>query len=101
MKQIITTAVTILFLQPSLLMANSAQMMGNWEDHSMGWFGGMGWISMLFFWGLVILLIIALIKWIMTPKTSSALSALEILKARYAKGEIDKQEFEIKKQDLS
>jgi putative membrane protein len=101
MKQIITTAVTILFLQPSLLMANSAQMMGNWEDHSMGWFGGMGWISMLFFWGLVILLIIALIKWIMTPKTSSALSALEILKARYAKGEIDKQEFENKKQDLS
>jgi len=101
MKQIITTAVTILFLQPSLLMANSAQMMGNWEDHSMGWFGGMGWISMLFFWGLVILLIIALIKWIMTPKTSSALSALEILKARYAKGEIDKQEFENKKKDLS
>jgi putative membrane protein len=101
MKQIITTAVTILFLQPSLLMANSAQMMGNWEDHSMGWFGGMGWISMLFFWGLVILLIIALIKWIMTPKTSSTLSALEILKARYAKGEIDKQEFENKKQDLS
>ena len=101
MKQIITTAVTILFLQPSLLMANSAQMMGNWDDHSMGWFGGMGWISMLFFWGLVILLIIALIKWIMTPKTSSALSALEILKARYAKGEIDKQEFENKKQDLS
>jgi len=101
MKQIITTAVTILFLQPSLLMANSAQMMGNWDDHSMGWFGGMGWISMLFFWGLVILLIIALIKWIMTPKTSSALSALEILKARYAKGEIDKQEFENKKKDLS
>ena len=56
---------------------------------------------MLFFWGLVILLIIALIKWIMTPKTSTALSALEILKARYAKGEIDKQEFEYKKQDLS
>jgi len=82
-------------------MANSGQMMGNWDDHSMGWFGGMGWISMLFFWGLVILLIIALIKWIMTPKTSSALSALEILKARYAKGEIDKQEFENKKQDLS
>jgi len=53
------------------------------------------------FWGLVILLIIALIKWIMTPKTGSANSALEILKARYAKGEIDKQEFEIKKQDLS
>ena len=82
-------------------MANSGQRMEIGGDHSMGWFGGMGWISMMFFWGLVILLIIALIKWIMTPKTGSANSALEILKARYAKGEIDKQEFEIKKQDLS
>ncbi len=82
-------------------MANSGQRMEIGGDHSMGWFGGMGWISMMFFWGLVILLIIALIKWIMTPKPSSTLSALEILKARYAKGEIYKQEFENKKQDLS
>ena len=101
MKQIISTAVTILFLRPSFLLANSGQIMGNWGDHSMGWFGGMGWISMLFFWGLVILLIIALIKWIMAPKTGTANSALEFLKALYAKGEIDKQEFENKKQDLN
>ena len=48
MKQIITTTVTTLLLTPAFLMANSGQMVGNWGDHSIGWFGGMGWISMLF-----------------------------------------------------
>jgi putative membrane protein len=75
----------------------------------MGWGSGMGWfggIIMLIFWIAVIVGVILLIRWLIISTrttghgTSSGESALEILKKRYARGEIDKQEFEEKKQDL-
>jgi putative membrane protein len=76
-------------------------MMGGW---GMGWFGG---IFMLLFWILVIAGLIYLIKWlIQTTKGNSGTNqggssgALDILKERYARGEIDKREFEEKKKDL-
>jgi len=80
-----------------------------------GWFGpgmmgwgmwGWGWIFMLFFWGLVIVALIFLIRWLAGLGRSRPLSqkppdsALEILRQRYAKGEIDKEEFEQTKRDL-
>ena len=75
----------------------------------MGWGSGMGWfggIIMVIFWIAVIVGIVLLIRWLIistrTPShgTSSGESALDILKKRYARGEIDKQEFEEKKKDL-
>ncbi|PKN61718.1 MAG: electron transporter RnfE [Deltaproteobacteria bacterium HGW-Deltaproteobacteria-15] len=74
-------------------------------DWGMGWFGG---IFMLIFWILVIIGLVFLIKWLVqntragssSPRSESS-RALDILKERYARGEIDKQEFEEKKRDLS
>ena len=60
-------------------------------------------IAMILFWGLIIGGIILLVRFIF-PSVSSGMKssqdALEILKQRYAKGEIEKEEFEAKKRDL-
>jgi len=71
----------------------------------MGGFGGM-WlmpIFMVIFWGLVIWGIVALVRGLSKGDGGSSApsdSALEILKKRYAQGEITKQEYEEKKKDL-
>lgn len=76
-------------------------MMGYYNNF-MGGFGLFGFLVMILFWGIVILGIIALIKFAngQAGYQGGKNNALEILKERYAKGEIDKKEFEEKKKTL-
>jgi putative membrane protein len=57
----------------------------------------------LLFWILVIIGIVVLVKWLMEKDkkaSDSGENPLEIIKRRYARGEIDREEFEQKKKDL-
>lgn len=76
----------------------------------MGYGYGMSWyghILMLIFWVAVIVGIIFLIRWLVVSSqaggqvtSQGADTALDILRKRYARGEINKEEFEEKKKDL-
>jgi putative membrane protein len=58
-------------------------------------------LMMLVFWGLVIAGLVVGLRWLMGQGRPTARDeALEILRQRYARGEIDKQEFEARKRDL-
>lgn len=76
---------------------------GGWNNMMGGWggFGLLSWIPMIIFWALLILGIIAIIRYLGgSGSWRNSKTPLDILKERYAKGEIDKKEFEDIKKDL-
>jgi putative membrane protein len=82
-----------------------AQERGDWGMHPMSWMWG-GWglammIMMLVLWAAVIVGIVLAIRWLggQGGRVTSD-RAVDILRERYARGEIDKEEFETKRRDL-
>ncbi|WP_240920791.1 SHOCT domain-containing protein [Thermococcus sp. CX2] len=76
-----------------------------WGWHDMmgfGYFGIFGAIFMLLFWVAIIVGVVWFIKWIIEQSSSgtSKKSALEILDEKYARGEIDDEEYERRKRKL-
>ncbi|OGA29672.1 MAG: electron transporter RnfE [Betaproteobacteria bacterium RIFCSPLOWO2_02_FULL_65_24] len=75
-------------------------MWGMMDGYGWGWWG-MG--PMLLWWVLIILGIVVLVRWLARSsggREPVAETPLDILKKRYARGEIDREEFEQKKRDL-
>ncbi len=69
--------------------------------HMFGW-GFNGTIMMILFWALIIFLIVWAVRGFSQEKPrDQEHTALDVLKDRYAKAEIDKEEFETKKKDLT
>ncbi len=72
-----------------------------WHD-GMGWWMLFGGLWMLLFWGgLIALIVWIVIKLSRRNGATSKSSPLDLAKERYAKGEIAREEFEQLKKDLS
>lgn len=104
MRRIVLVAIGA-FLN-SALPASAQQDYGHWRMHEwMGW-GGMwfGPLFMLVTFGLLVAFVVGLVRWIGgergTP-TATALTPREVLDARYARGEIDREEYLKRRQDIA
>ncbi|OGK20942.1 hypothetical protein A2866_00240 [Candidatus Roizmanbacteria bacterium RIFCSPHIGHO2_01_FULL_39_8] len=78
-------------------------MRGGGNNMMSGWggFGLLGWIPMVLFWIVLILGVVALLRYLgRSGQQQDDKTPLEILKERYAKGEIDKKKFEEMKKEV-
>lgn len=92
---------------PSLAWAQQSPQypgphMWNWGWH--GWFFGP--IMMIVFIAVAVVVVVLLVRWLggighgSTPHTPTGKTPLNILKERFARGEIDKEEFEERRRVL-
>lgn len=120
MRSVLTVALVVLVVVLALallplltmpMMMGGGMMGGMMSGWNWGnWGGNMwwGWLLMLLFWVLLIGGVVALVAWsvrLVRPSGSGVGGrpgeALEILKQRYARGEITGEQFEQMKRDLA
>ena len=97
------SAISDLWNSMSLFLTLQAPYELGWRMHPMwGWGWGVGMmLMMLLFWGVIIIAGVLGIRWFLSQtKQSRVDSAIEILRERFARGEIEKDEFEAKKTAL-
>lgn len=79
-------------------------MMDMMNNGNGAWMMSGMWLIPGLFWILIIAGVVLLVRWLSERhgqgKTSLAESSLDILRRRYAKGEIDREAFQQMKQDL-
>ena len=82
-------------------------MPGGGMGFGMGY--GFGWVFVVLIWVLLIVGIVAVVKWLFASSGYRSIghdmptprrNALQILEERFARGEIDREEFLARKQDL-
>ena len=104
MKRLLWPSVMFGFsLAPALAQAQARFYEWRGEMHPMWWWGwGIGMMAMMFlFWLIFIVGLIVAIRWLLgKSREQKPDSALEILRERFARGEINKEEFEARKKDL-
>ena len=98
-------AVAVTLAAPGLAAAQGRTWEWDWSMHPMMFMWGAGglvmMLMMLVFWGLVIAGLVVGLRWLIgQSRPASRDEALEILRQRYARGEIDKQEFDTRRRDL-
>lgn len=101
---VIIGAIVLVILLVSLLGGGMMYGWGGMGPGMMGWggygFNPLGWIVMLLFWALIIGGIALLAVWFFRGATPSVMGptapsqSLEILKERYARGEITREQYE-------
>jgi putative membrane protein len=105
MRTVITgLSLSSMALAPALAVAQERSW--DWGGMHPGWWmwsagGAVMMVMMLAFWGLVIAGAALGVRWLARQgRAETPDRALDILRERYARGEINKEEFEAKRRDL-